>query len=317
MLSTQITSNVNEACSLLEQGQVVAIPTETVYGLAANALDAKAVIKIFEAKKRPFFDPLIVHLKHANELDKYAINIPSQAYALSQAFWPGPLTLVLQRSALIPDMVTSGLDTVALRVPAHPLAHQILSRLSFPLAAPSANPFGYISPTTAQHVLAQLQGHIPLIVDGGPCKVGVESTIVQCTHEGTTVLRLGGTSVESIEAIVGKVKVNITSSSNPQAPGMLTTHYAPRKPMLIGNIDDLMAEHSSKKIAVLTFQKTYNVPHSRVLSDKGELNEAAQNLFSMMRELDATDADIILTELVPAIGLGPAINDRLQRAASK
>jgi L-threonylcarbamoyladenylate synthase len=302
---------------LLEQGQVVAIPTETVYGLAANALDAKAVIKIFEAKKRPFFDPLIVHLKHASELDKYAVNIPSQAYALSKAFWPGPLTLVLQRSALIPDMVTSGLDTVALRVPAHPLALQILSRLSFPLAAPSANPFGYISPTTAQHVLAQLQGHIPLIVDGGPCTVGVESTIVQCTHEGTTVLRLGGTSVESIEAIVGKVKVNITSSSNPQAPGMLTTHYAPRKPMLIGNIDDLMAEHSSKKIAVLTFQKTYNVPHSRVLSAKGELNEAAQNLFSMMRELDATDADIILTELVPALGLGPAINDRLQRAASK
>lgn len=317
MLSTQITSNINKACSLLEQGQVVAIPTETVYGLAANALDVKAVIKIFEAKNRPFFDPLIVHLKHASELDKYAINIPSQAYALSQAFWPGPLTLVLQRSALIPDMVTSGLDTVALRVPAHPLAHQILSRLSFPLAAPSANPFGYISPTTAQHVLAQLQGHIPLIVDGGPCTVGVESTIVQCTHEGTTVLRLGGTSVESIEAIVGKVKVNITSSSNPQAPGMLTTHYAPRKPMLIGNIDDLMAEHSSKKIAVLAFQKTYNVPQSRVLSAKGELNEAAQNLFSMMRELDATDADIILTELVPAIGLGPAINDRLQRAASK
>lgn len=317
MLSTQITSNINEACSLLEQGQVVAIPTETVYGLAANALDAKAVIKIFEAKKRPFFDPLIVHLKQASELDKYAINIPSQAYALSQAFWPGPLTLVLQRSTLIPDMVTSGLDTVALRVPAHPLAHQILSRLSFPLAAPSANPFGYISPTTAQHVLAQLQGHIPLIVDGGPCTVGVESTIVQCTHEGTTVLRLGGTSVESIEAIVGKVKVNITSSSNPQAPGMLTTHYAPRKPMLIGNIDDLMAEHGNKKIAVLAWQKTYNVPHSRVLSANGELNEAAQNLFSMMRELDATDADIILTELVPAIGLGPAINDRLQRAASK
>jgi L-threonylcarbamoyladenylate synthase len=302
---------------LLEQGQVVAIPTETVYGLAANALDAKAVIKIFEAKKRPFFDPLIVHLKHASELDKYAINIPSQAYALSQAFWPGPLTLVLQRSALIPDMVTSGLDTVALRVPAHPLAHQILSLLSFPLAAPSANPFGYISPTTAQHVLAQLHGHIPLIVDGGPCTVGVESTIVQCTHEGTTVLRLGGTSVESIEAIVGKVKVNITSSSNPQAPGMLTTHYAPRKPMLIGNIDDLMAEHSSKKIAVLTFQNEYKTPFCKVLSLEGNMNEAAQNLFSMMRELDANDADIILTELVPATGLGPAINDRLQRAASK
>jgi L-threonylcarbamoyladenylate synthase len=317
MLSTKITEDINEACAVLMQGQVVAIPTETVYGLAANALDVKAVIKIFEAKKRPFFDPLIVHLKHASELDKYAVNIVPQAYALAKAFWPGPLTLVLQRSALIPDMVTSGLDTVALRVPAHPLAHQILSLLSFPLAAPSANPFGYISPTTAQHVLAQLQGHIPLIVDGGPCTVGVESTIVQCTHEGSTVLRLGGTSVESIEAIVGKVNVNVSSSSNPQAPGMLTTHYAPRKPILIGNIDELLAEHSSKKIAVLSFQNEYKTPFCKVLSLAGNMNEAAQNLFSMMRELDATDADVIIAEFVPAVGLGLAINDRLQRAASK
>jgi L-threonylcarbamoyladenylate synthase len=317
MSDTIITQDIAQVIALLKKGEVVAIPTETVYGLAANALDPNAVIKIFEAKKRPYFDPLIVHIRSADELEKYASNIPENAIKLASALWPGPLTLVLERQSHIPDLVTSGLNTVALRVPSHPIALQVLSMLDFPLAAPSANPFGYISPTSAAHVNEQLGGIIPMILDGGNCTVGVESTIVQCTHDQTIVLRLGGTSVESIEAVVGSVSVNVSSTSNPQAPGMLTSHYAPRKPLLLGNIDQMIKQHDGKKIAVLSFQKKYDVHHNCVLSSNGNLSEAAQNLFSMMRTLDATDCDLIVGEFVPTHGLGLAINDRLQRAASK
>jgi L-threonylcarbamoyladenylate synthase len=197
-----IVNDIPYVAELLRKGELVGIPTETVYGLAANALDDKAVVRIFEAKNRPFFDPLIVHIASVNQLDTYALDIPDKAWKLAHAYWPGPLTLVLQRQSVIPDLVTSGLDTVGLRVPNHQATLDLLGRLDFPLAAPSANPFGYISPTTAQHVADQLEQKIAAVLDGGPCTVGVESTIVHCANDGTvTLLRQGGLALEAIQAL--------------------------------------------------------------------------------------------------------------------
>ncbi|MFZ4635519.1 MAG: L-threonylcarbamoyladenylate synthase, partial [Saprospiraceae bacterium] len=191
-MDTKIGSDLSRAVHLLNDGYLVGIPTETVYGLAGNALNPAAVASIFEAKNRPSFDPLIVHISDATELTRYALTLPEAARRLASLFWPGPLTLLLPRRAVIPDLVTSGLDRVALRVPAHEMALQLLQALDFPLAAPSANPFGYVSPTTAQHVVDQLGGRIPYVLDGGACAVGLESTIVGFEADGVVVYRLGG-----------------------------------------------------------------------------------------------------------------------------
>ena len=314
-METIISSVIKNAAELLRNGNVVAIPTETVYGLAGNALDAACVSKIFEVKNRPFFDPLIVHIGSIEALEKYTEDVPEIAIELAKTFWPGPLTLVLKRKSIIPDLVTSGLETVAVRMPAHPIALELLRSLDFPLAAPSANPFGYISPTTAQHVAAQLTGIIPMILDGGPCSVGLESTIVDCTSDKIRVLRAGGLSIEDIEKVAGKVEVAIGSSSNPSAPGMLESHYAPRKPLYLGNVEELKQKFSNEKIAVLSFEKKYQEQNNLVLSVNGNLIESAQNLFAFLRQLDQLEVDIILAEEVPDTGLGKAINDRLRRAA--
>lgn len=309
--------DITQAKQLLEANQVVAIPTETVYGLAGNALEVTAVAKIFAVKKRPSFDPLIVHTHSIDALTAFVTEIPEQALQLAHAFWPGPLTLLLPKKNNIPDLVTSGLDRVAVRVPNHPLTLALLQSLDFPLAAPSANPFGYISPTTAKHVADQLGSEIEYILDGGPCSIGVESTIIGWEGRTPTIMRVGGLSVEAIERVIGPVHVQSVSSSNPAAPGMLKSHYAPRIPMIEGNIEALIAEHASKKIAVLSFQKAYpQVYKNYILSAKGDTTEAAQHLFAAMRMLDNTDADVILTEYVPAEGLGLAINDRLKRACA-
>lgn len=311
-----IQSDIAAAKSYLQNGELVAIPTETVYGLAANALRADAVAKIFEAKNRPAFDPLIVHIAYPSEVEKYARVFPGPARDLAMKFWPGPLTLLLPKQPLIPDLVTSGLNTVGLRCPNHPLALALLRQLDFPLAAPSANPFGYISPTTAQHVHDQLGNVIPFILDGGPCSVGVESTIVGFERGSVTVHRLGGLSVEMIEAVVGKVEVKDHSSSKPQAPGQLDSHYAPRKKMMVGHLDSLIRNHYGQRVGVLSFSTPYAVEDCFVLSSKGSLTEAAQNIFSMLRLLDESPVDVILAEWVPDKGLGRAINDRIKRAAA-
>ena len=312
-----IGQNITSAKSLLQNGKIVAIPTETVYGLAGNALDAAAVSQIFSVKKRPSFDPLIVHTHSVEALKEFVTEIPQQALQLAQAFWPGPLTLLLPKKNTVSDLVTSGLDRVAVRIPNHPLTLELLKSLNFPLAAPSANPFGYISPTTAQHVADQLGTEIEYILDGGPCIIGVESTIVGWENGAATVMRVGGLSIEAIEQVIGPVNIQAVSSSNPAAPGMLKSHYAPRTPMIEGNIGQLITQHASKKIAVLSFQKAYpSVYKNYILSSKGDTTEAAQHLFAAMRELDSCDAEIILTEFVPANGLGLAINDRLKRACA-
>ncbi|MPR36812.1 L-threonylcarbamoyladenylate synthase [Salmonirosea aquatica] len=310
--------NVQKAAELLRRGQLVAIPTETVYGLGANALDNRAVLSIFETKNRPTFDPLIVHADSLESLAPYILNLPWQARSLAEAFWPGPLTLVLPKGPLIADLVTSGLPSVAVRVPNHPLTLELLKVLGFPLAAPSANPFGYISPTTATHVAAQLGKAIPYILDGGECQVGIESTIVSFEGGKPTVLRLGGLPLEAIESVVGEVSTTLHSSSNPQAPGMLKSHYAPRKPLYLGSREQVLAQLAFPDRGGLFFQDSPELDglsNSLVLSPSGDLREAAHHLFGYLRQLDALPIRSIWAEKLPERDLGRAINDRLFRAS--
>ncbi|MBL0309198.1 MAG: threonylcarbamoyl-AMP synthase [Bacteroidetes bacterium] len=320
MFHTEIGQDIHKAKALLLEDSVVAIPTETVYGLAANALSEEAVVKIFAAKNRPFFDPLIVHTYSLDAMRKYVEDIPAKAIILLQQFSPGPITLLLKKKIIIPDLVTSGLDTVAMRIPNHPLTLSLLRELEFPLAAPSANPFGYISPTTAQHVADQLQGKIPYILDGGVATVGVESTIVGFEGEQPVVFRLGGLTIEKIERVIGKVQIRIQDSSNPAAPGMLSSHYAPIKKLrLVGEESHELEKLDKRRMGVIAFDKyieTISKENQILLSPKGDLSEAAKNLFAAMRRLDNSNVDLILAVHFPDIGLGRAINDRLKRAST-
>ncbi len=313
-----IGNDLAQAKQLLAAGQLVAIPTETVYGLAGNALDEQAVLEIFRVKNRPAFDPLIVHTDSFERIADFVREIPEKALLLAQHLMPGALTLLLPKSDLIPDLVTSGLDRVAVRIPNHSLTRSLLSSLPFPLAAPSANPFGYISPTTAQHVEQQLGNQIPYILDGGPCEVGLESTIVGFENDEPIIYRKGGLAIETIESLVGKVRVQAHSSSNPLAPGMLKSHYAPRTPLqLVERLELIVSSHQSpvRRVGVLSFQQDYGVDYQEILSPSGDISEAARHLFAAMRRLDQLGLDVIYAELVPDEGLGKAINDRLKRAA--
>lgn len=304
---------INRAVAVLKQNGLVAIPTETVYGLAANALSAKAVLKIFEAKNRPHFDPLIIHVASFKDVFKYVNEVHSILEKLMKLFWPGPLTVLLPRKSIIPDITCSGLERAAFRVPNHPLTLELLQHLDFPLAAPSANPFGYVSPTKASHVHQQLGQKIDFILDGGSCKVGIESTIVGEENGKIIIYRLGGLSQEEIETATGeKCFLKIANHSNPQTSGQLDKHYATRKPLKI------VDAFSSDSLAI-TFGKNAEKENPLMvlnLSKSGNLSEAALNLFSMMRQADQNaDFDTIETKLVPDINLGRAINDRLKRAA--
>jgi len=297
---------------------LVAIPTETVYGLAANALDDTAVAEIFRVKNRPHFDPLIVHGHSADQLFGYASEIPDAARKLAETFWPGPLTLLLRRTPTIPDLVTAGGPLVGLRVPKHPLTLALLREIPFPLAAPSANPFGYVSPTTAQHVEDQLGHAVAYILDGGSCDVGVESTIIGWPGGRATVYRKGGLPIEEIEQITGPLEVREHSSSQPEAPGMLRQHYSPGKRILLGDIRTMIETlGADPHTAILSFAEAYRTPYSwdYVLAPDGKPETAARNLFAALRSMDRPEIDLILAELLPDTGLGRAINDRLRRAA--
>ncbi len=314
-----IGTDLHHASNLLQQGKLVAIPTETVYGLAANAFDAVAVAQIFAVKNRPIFDPLIVHVADFEQIISLVVEMPPFAQHLSEVFMPGPITLLLPKSDRIPDLVTAGSSLVALRMPKHPMAQELLRLLHFPLAAPSANPFGYISPTTAQHVAAQLGDKIPYILDGGLCEVGLESTIVGFEAGQAVIYRKGGIAVEAIEAHIGPVQVKPHSTSNPQAPGMLKSHYAPRIPLVLGRLDELLPQYRHWRVGIIHFQKTFpDVPIECqvALSPTGNFQEAARNLFTGMRYLDSLALDVILAEPLPEQDLGRAINDRLRRAAA-
>src|SRR5258706_5690660 len=316
----EIGKDINKAIRLLEAGELVAIPTETVYGLAGDALNATAVTKIFVAKNRPHFDPLIVHVPSLQGAEQFVQTIPEKARTLSNVFWPGPLTLLLMKKQLIHDLVTTGLDTVGIRCPRHPLTLELLQKLTFPLAAPSANLFGYVSPTRPEHVKEQLGDRISYILDGGPCPIGIESTIVGFTDHQTVVHRLGGLSVENIEGAIGKVKIQSHSTANPKAPGQLKSHYAPSKRLALGNILQLFKTYGQIHVGILSFSTLFQEVEKRnqiILSPSGNLEEAARNLFSGLRELDKMEIKVILAEEVPDIGIGRAINDRLRRAAAR
>ena len=315
-MKTQIGQNIAQAADWLTAGNVIGIPTETVYGLAGNALNPDAVLTIFRVKNRPAFDPLILHTNSLDRLSDYVTELPEPARRLAEQYWPGPLTLLLPKHERVPDLVTSGLPTVAVRVPNHPLTLSLLASLDFPLAAPSANPFGYISPTTAQHVADQLGDQVPYILDGGPARVGLESTIVGFEAGKPVVYRLGGLALDQIEAITGPVDVRSHSTSNPKAPGMLSSHYAPRVPLTL--LPAGSSPEPAPRVGALVFRQPFaGIPASqqRILSETGDITEAAHNLFSYLRELDALDLDCLYAETLPGQGLGAAINDRLRRAS--
>jgi L-threonylcarbamoyladenylate synthase len=314
-------ANLHRLAALLQRGGLVAIPTETVYGLAANALDAQACRAIFRAKGRPASDPLIVHvldLAHAEQLAEFN----AAARRLARRFWPGPLTLVLPRKDCVPDIVTSGGPTVALRSPAHPLARKILRLARVPLAAPSANPFGYISPTTAEHVRQGLGASIAHILDGGPCRVGVESTVLDLTDpRRPVVLRPGAIDAASLSRALHR-KVTLRAKTGPgesalRAPGLLDRHYSPHTPLRL--MQDPPAATAGRAVILLSKPAGQVSAHTYWLSRRGALAEIARHLYRVLREADAGGYREIFIEPVPpgAGGLAAAINDRIRRAAAR
>jgi L-threonylcarbamoyladenylate synthase len=310
-------SEIQLAAKMIRDGGLVAFPTETVYGLGANALDANAVASIFEMKGRPRFDPLIVHVAGTADLMGLVENIPEMAQELIAKFWPGPLSVVLPKRALVPDIVTAGLASVAVRCPGHDVALRLISEAGVPIAAPSANRFGGVSPTSAAHVAEQFQHQLAHILDAGPCSIGVESTVVSFMEPQPLLLRPGGVTLEEIEAIIGPISIGKTDDVSPSSPGQLTRHYSPSTRLILTDDEDI-AVHG-ERIGLLTLQ----APTSRgqfeaveVLSEKGCLREAATNLFAALRRLDLLPLDCIIARPVPAVGLGRAIMDRLQRAAA-
>jgi L-threonylcarbamoyladenylate synthase len=312
----EIGRSIERAKEILDSGGLVAIPTETVYGLAGNATNINSVAEIFAVKNRPSFDPLIVHSSSIQKFEELGFEIPNDFNPIIQKLWPGPLTILIPKPTFIPDLVTSGLYQVAIRVPDHPLCLELLERLDFPLAAPSANPFGYISPTTAQHVHDQLGKQIPYILDGGPCEVGLESTILGIENNTFKIYRKGGIPGSTLESILGE-KAEIASVQT--MPGSLKSHYAPSVPLIIGNPADWANDPDIENIGVISFQKKYPFINEKlqfILSSVGDMKEAARNLFAALRSLDQLKPSIIIAEEFPEDGLGSAINDRLQRAAS-
>ena len=313
------TAATERAVELLGQGEVVALPTETVYGLAADALNPIAVAKIFEAKSRPHFDPLIIHLPDTDWLEKIAdIPSPDQQLisGLTEKFWPGPFTLVLPRRRIVPEIVTAGLETVALRISAHPVFSEIIHRFGKPLAAPSANRFGRTSPTTAKHVMDELSGRIPLIIDAGPTTHGIESTIVGVHGDKIQILRRGPITAEQLSEF-RKVEI---AEAGPKisAPGQLVSHYAPSTPLRLIDSAETFVPELNRRVALLGWnpvEKEDCFVATRNLSDTQDLREAAVNLFRYLRELDELGVDLIVAERVPDQGLGSAILDRLTRAS--
>jgi L-threonylcarbamoyladenylate synthase len=305
---------IREAASIIQNGGVVAFPTETVHGLGADAFNPEAVARIFEIKNRPRFDPLIVHIAELSDVERICLEADDRASMLMERFWPGPLTMVLVKRPEVPDIVTAGLPTVAVRLPSHPVALSLIREARTPIAAPSANPFGYLSPTTAEHVRDQLGDRIEIILDGGRCTVGVESTIIALDEEEPVLLRPGGTPLEEIERVIGRVKSVPPDPRRPRSPGQLPHHYSPRTPLKIltdGGIDEGM------RIGLLAFRQPRggHFAATEVLSLSGDLREAAENLFAALHRLDSAGLELILAEPVPEEGLGRAIMDRLRRAS--
>jgi L-threonylcarbamoyladenylate synthase len=316
-----ITENISKAIEALRSNDVVAIPTETVYGLAGNAFSDVALKKIFTLKNRPFFNPLIIHIKSIDQLKDVAKEIPPKAIKLAEKFWPGPLTLVLKKQSHVPDLVTAGKDTVAIRIPDHPVALELLSNIKFPLAAPSANPFGSISPTSAKHVFNYFGEKLEVILDGGECKKGIESTIVGFENNEPVLYRLGSIAVEDLEHEIGYVRLLQHGDKQIKAPGMLDKHYSPlTTSYLTDNPAEMTEKFKDQKVGLLLFEnriQASHIPFQEILSTTGDMEEAAKNLYAALHRLDNSHLDVIIMEKLPNMGLGKSINDRLQRAAKK
>lgn len=315
---TIISKDIVKAIEILNNDDVVAIPTETVYGLAGNIYSEKAIKKIFQVKQRPLFNPLIVHIHSIKKIHDIVSEFPDKAEILANAFWPGPLTLILKKKSNIPDLITGGKDTVAVRIPNHPITLSLLKQLSFPLAAPSANPFNRISPTSSLHVEDYFKNTISMVLEGGECKNGIESTIIGFENNEPVLYRLGSISIEDIINVIGQIKIKNNKEIAPNAPGMLAKHYAPKtKTYLVNDVENFVKNYQNKKIGILRFSEdihSINVVHVEILSKTGDLKEAASRLYNSLHKLDNLNLDMIVAEIVPDFGLGKSINDRLERA---
>jgi L-threonylcarbamoyladenylate synthase len=314
-----ISKDLAKACELLSRGEVIAIPTETVYGLAGNYFNSSAIEKIYAIKNRPRKNPLIMHVSGMEQLMQYVDQIPENAMKLADEFWPGPLTLLLPKGKQLEDKVNVHLTNIAIRVPAHPLTLELLKMLPFPLAAPSANPYGYISPTNARHVHSMLGEKIDFILDGGDCSKGLESTIVGFEAGIPVIYREGMISREDIIAVTGEVKMFDNKQNEQLAPGMSKSHYSPRTRFYLTNdILKVVGTQKGQRLGLLCFQQYYpgiNKEHQVILSADAQLEEAAKNLYEALHHLDSLGLDLIIGEWVPDEGIGRAINDRLKRAA--
>ncbi len=323
MIVPASSENIARAAQVIKAGGIVAFPTETVYGLGANALDPVAVAKIFKAKHRPLIDPLIVHVADIDMARRVARMDAEVVGRLAREFWPGPLTLIVPKTEAVPDIVTAGFGTVAVRMPSHPVALDLVKGATVPIAAPSANAFGKLSPTNAQHVQEQLGDAVAIILDGGSSRVGVESTIVDTTRPIPTVVRAGGLAAEDIERCIGDIAFDLSIQEQPDSPGKLKHHYAPRTAKLVllagawpqkGFMFD-----PTKRYGLLAFSEprdTHGFEMVCILSETGSLEQAAANLFGQLHVLDGAGLDVIVAESVPETGLGRAVMDRLRRAAA-
>lgn len=320
-----ISNDIDLAANYLKKDEIIAIPTETVYGLAGNAFSEDAILKIYTAKNRPLFNPLIIHTYSLEQLRSFVKNIPENAIKLAKEYMPGPLTLLLEKQDHILDLVTAGSNLLAVRIPNHALTINLLSQLDFPLVAPSANPFGFISPTKAIHVQEQLGDKIPFILDGGECQVGLESTIVSFNQDGIPVIeRFGGLEIEKIKEICNDIIIGQQISDKPDSPGKLKSHYAPKTPSYFGLENLKNPEFKDKNIGLILFDsyienyesKKIDKENQLILSPNSDLSEAAKHLFSSMRLMDARNFDFLIFQEMPYHSFGYAINDRLKRACS-
>ncbi len=321
ILSASDAESIRRAGSIIKTGGLVAFPTETVYGLGCDAMNAEAAAKVFEVKQRPQFDPLIVHIADLKQLEMLIESLPDVGQRLIDTFWPGPLTLVLPKQPAIPDLITAGLSTVAVRMPNHPVAQTLIREAGTPIAAPSANPFGYVSPTTAQHVADGLGNRVDLILDGGPCPVGVESTIISLAGSQPELLRLGSITIEQLSSIIGSIRQSLSVNHKPIAPGQLSRHYATRTPLTIlasARARPILKDDERAGLLIHSHQQDIDNRFAavEVLSSTGDLREAARHLFAALRRLDSLGLDRIYAEPCREEGLGVAIMDRLRRCAT-
>ena len=326
-------NDLPQAAEIIRRGGLVGIPTETVYGLGANGLDPKAVSRIFEAKGRPQDNPLILHITDVSWLERYCKEIPLTAYKLAEAYWPGPMTMILPRKDMVPDAVTAGLDTVGMRCPSHILCHELIRLADVPIAAPSGNTSGRPSPTTADHMREDMDGKIDAIVDGGPCSVGVESTIIDLTCTPPRLLRPGGISLEQLRAVLGQVDVDpavtrlLGAGEKPKAPGMKYRHYAPKAPVTVVSGDpktsaEYIAAHAAPEDGVICFDEFMPLFTSRTgtkpvmdLGPAGDKEEQARHIFDALRSFDHTQVAAIWAQCPDTEGIGLAITNRLNKAA--